>query len=324
MRFGQTYILLLLLLILPLIWLLVRLHKRRLQRFGSFAEAQFYPHYFARLSPFYSALRLSLLIAAFAFIVIALARPQWDYRPQALESSGIDLICCIDVSKSMDATDMLPSRLSRAQLQIASFVSELKGDRIGIIAFAGRPSLECPLTDDYDAVQMVINSLSTDTVGMPGSDLGAALELAAKAFDVGDGNKVLVLISDGEDLEEKAIKRASSLKDMGITIYTMGVGSSQGSLIQNPETGEEVLTKLDAKTLSEIATQGGGKYYNVTPSQSEIKILLDQIFGLERSKLRSREVNAMKDQYHIFLLIALALFASALGISPYRKEGSSR
>lgn len=319
MRFGYPYLLLLLILIIPLIWLLTRLGRQRRKRFGNFAEAQFYPHYLGALSPFYTSLRLALLIAAYAFTVLALARPQWDYSPQTMESSGIDLICCIDVSKSMDATDMLPTRLSRAQLQISAFTGELNGDRVGIIAFAGQPSLECPLTDDYDAVQMVISSLSTDTVGMPGTDLGAALDLAGRAFDSGSGKKVLIVISDGEDLEAKAVKRAVNLKDMGVTIYTMGVGSEQGALIQNPDTGEEVLTKLDAKTLARVAEAGGGKYFSVTPSQNEIRILLDQIFGMERSKLRSREINAMKDQFHVFLLIAFGLFGLALFISPWRK-----
>lgn len=321
MRFAHPLILLLLLLILPMIWFLTRLGRKRLIRFKSFAEEQFYPHYLAGLSPFYSTLRLALMIASFAFIVLALARPQWDYSPEILESSGIDLICCIDVSRSMDATDMLPTRLNRAQLQISSFVSELEGDRVGIIAFAGQPSLECPLTDDYEAVQMVISSLSSNTIGMPGTDLGAAIELAARAFDAGAGKKVLIIISDGEDLEEKAVNRAANLKSLGIAVYTMGVGSAEGALIQNPDTGEEVLTKLDTKTLAKVAEVGGGKYYSVTPSQNEIRILLDQIFGMERSKLRSREINAMKDQYHIFLLIALGLFATAIFISPYRKAG---
>lgn len=319
MRFGHPYLLLFLLMLIPLIWGLSRLSSQRRKRFGSFAELQFYPHYLRVLSPFYSGLRIALLIAGFAFLVIALARPQWDYSPQTPESSGIDLICCIDVSQSMEATDMLPSRLNRAQLQISAFTSELRGDRVGIIAFAGQPSLVCPLTDDYDAIQMVIGSLSTQTIGMPGTDLGAALELAARAFDTGAGKKVLVLVSDGEDLEAKAIKRASSLKDMGISIYTMGVGSEKGAVIKNPETGEQVLSKLDAKTLSAIAKAGGGKYYNVTPSQTELRILLDQIFGLERSKQRDQSINAMKDQFMIFLLLAFVLISTALFINPYHK-----
>ena len=320
MRFLHPYLLLLLLLLIPLVFLLVRQNRRRQKRFLDYAEAQFFVPQYKRLSPFFSQLKLSLLIVALGLIILALAQPQWDYSPESYESSGLDIVCCIDVSKSMDATDLSPSRLIRAKLQLSAFVKQLEGDRISIVAFAGHASLECPLTDDYESVQMVLNSLSTETIQTYGTDIGAALDMGLRAFNSTDKGGIMFLISDGEDLEAKAVKRAKALADMGVTIYTMGVGNPEGSMIKNPVTGEEVMTKPDVQTLQKIAQITGGKFYAVTPSQNEIDLLLRQIYGREKTKLANREVNVMKDQYQVFLLIALLLLLVEIVISPYRKE----
>lgn len=324
MRLLHPHYLYLLLLLIPLILLLLRRDSFRRRRFGSYAQDAFYTHSYRRVSPFFSSLKLSLLIAAFALIIVALAQPQWDFGKESFESSGLDIICCIDVSKSMDATDISPSRLTRAKLQLSSFIRQLEGDRIGIVAFAGHASLECPLTDDYESVQMVLNSLSSETISTYGTDIGAALDVGLRAFNSIERGGIMFLLSDGEDLEDKALKRAKELADMGITIYTMGVGSPAGSYIKNPASGEEILTKPDIESLKKIAAVTGGKFYAVTPSQNEIDQLLRQIYGRERSKLATREVNLMKDQYRLFLILALGLILLECLISPLRKKQELR
>ncbi|PKN76020.1 MAG: hypothetical protein CVU49_01220 [Candidatus Cloacimonetes bacterium HGW-Cloacimonetes-2] len=321
MRFENPWLLLLLILVLPMIWLLWRLKHTRNRRFLSFAQEQFYSQYYSSLSPFYSVLKLVMQILAFGFLIIALAGPQWDYQVEEIKTSGLDIICAIDISRSMDATDMLPSRLARAKLQISSFIDELEGDRIGIIAFAGNATLEAPLTDDYEAVRMVISSLSSSMAVKLGTDIGSALDLAAKSFDASEGNSILILISDGENLGSEAIEKARKLSSMGVSIHTMGVGTESGTKISNPETGDEITSYLDVKSLSRIASAGGGEFFNVTPGQSEIGELLSRLYGKERSRLDGRRVQSLKDQYQLFLMMSLIFILIDILIVPYRKKG---
>ena len=304
--YNQHYLYLLLLLI-PLVYGIIRWNLRLKRRFKSFAEGHFFAFYLGQRSQFYSVLKLSLLVLALVAVIIALIRPQWDYETREFDSTGLDILIAVDVSKSMDATDMSPSRLIRAKIQIASFIDKLTTDRVGIMAFAGAASLECPLTDDYESIKMILNSLTTDSVPKPGTDIGAALEASQEAFASASGRHILILISDGEDLEAEAIATAKRLKSKGIVIYTMGVGSETGIEIQDPAGGRTATTKLDVKTLKEIAAASGGEFYAVTPGQNEIRLLLDRIYSSEKSKMYSKNMSTMKEQYHIFAIIALLL-----------------
>lgn len=320
MSLESIWLLYLILLLIPLLYLLWNLSNRRRRRFQSYADQKFFLQYYSAQSPFYSNLKLVLRFSSMALIIVALAGPQWDYQETDTQTTGLDIICCIDVSRSMDATDIAPSRLAMAKLQLSGFVDELQGDRIGIIAFAGTASLECPLTDDYESVQMVINGLSTELAFQVGTDIGAALELASKSFNSGQGDKILVLISDGEDLEISALANARKLKNDGITIYSLGVGTESGTKITNPETGEERLSVLDTASLSRIAVTGGGKYYSVSPGQNEISILLREIYGKERGLQDGRSIYSMKKQYGLFVFAALAILLLEMLINPYRNR----
>lgn len=320
MSLGHPYYLLLLLVCLPLLWLLVRRGKSQRKRFSEYAEAHLQGIYYAQFSPFWTGFKLVLAILALACLVLALVRPQWDYENRTLESSGMDIVFAIDVSKSMDAMDMMPSRLLRASMQISAFLQQLRTDRIGIIAFAGVASLQCPLTDDYEAVRIVLNSLNSDTAQRPGTNIGSALSLAEKAFATASSTTALVLISDGEDLEGQGIKQAKRLKEKGIRIYCMGVGSPQGAIVTNPDTGDEIVSKLDEQTLQQIAEQSGGEYYRVTPGGDEIQLILKRIYATEESRSRSKSLNALKDQYYLFAALALALLLVESVIDPRRRK----
>lgn len=297
-----------LLLIIPIcVYILYKRKERINKRFERFAEGSFYAFYMGSRSPFYGALKLSLIILALVAIIIALARPQWDYESKDFEAAGLDIMLAIDVSKSMDATDMLPSRLIRAKMQISAFLEKLGMDRVGIIAFAGDASLECPLTDDYESLRMIVNSLNSDTVPKLGTDIAKAMELALEAFGDGAGSRILIIISDGEDLENSAIQRAAALRSKGIAIYTMGVGSEAGTTIRHPIHGATATTKLDVETLKKIAATGGGEFYAVTPGQNEIRYLLERIYSTEKGNLYNRNISVMKEQYHIFAIFAILM-----------------
>lgn len=310
--------LLLLALLVPLVLLMAFLRKRRLKRFQRFAEGQFEGEYLARLSPFYLYFKIGLAILALVFIIFALLRPQWDFEEKNLASQGLDIMICLDISRSMDAPDMTPSRLARAKLQTDSFIKRLEGDRAGIIAFAGAATLECPLTDDYESVSLVLNSLTTDSAARAGTDIGGALALAERSFRASGGNNVLLLITDGEDLEHDAIEEARRLGSLGIRIYALGVGTEKGTWIQEPGTGRKAFSKLDSEALREVAAAGNGEYFSITPGQSELRAILQSVYRAEKGGRHSRNVSLMKDQFAIPAALALLiLFLEAL-ILPLR------
>lgn len=310
-----------LLIFVPLLaWFIMRSGKASSKRLQRYAEPEFFQLYLGKLSPFYRGLKLFLLLLAFVLVIIAMIRPQWDFREQELQSRGMDIVFAIDVSRSMDATDIQPNRLTRSILQVSAFVDQLDTDRVGIISFAGAPTLECPLTDDYEAVRMVISSLSSDSAARYGTDIGRALDMARISFNAGSGGGVLILISDGEDIPGNAVAKARDLASDGVRIYTMGVGSQQGAIITNPYTGAEHVSRLDAATLERIATISGGEFFHITPSASEIQIVLAQIYRNEKEHTRTRKTFLYREQYHIFAIAALILLVLESLISSYRRQ----
>lgn len=315
----HPYLLALLLICLPLLYLGFSRKKRMAKRFSLYAETHLHALYSLQRSAFWLGFKLFILVLALAAIIVAMVRPQWDYEAKNMQSSGMDIMFAIDVSKSMDATDMSPSRLLRAVLQISSFVGQVKTDRIGIIAFAGVASLECPLTDDYEALRIVLGGLSSNSISQSGTDIGSALQLAGDAFSAASGANSLILISDGEDLQGDALRKAKLLKAKGVRIHCMGVGSPEGTKIRHPETGEEVLSKLDEKTLQEIASLSGGEYFRVTPGGDEIHLILDQIYASEESRTNRKRLNVMKEQYYIFACLALLLLVLESLIDPRKR-----
>ncbi|MDD4223356.1 MAG: VWA domain-containing protein [Candidatus Cloacimonetes bacterium] len=309
----------LLLILIPLIVLLALLEPRRRKRFSRFAETAFYPEYLSKYSPFFLALKTALAILALVFIIFALLRPQWDYETRDLDSSGLDIMVCLDISQSMNAKDITPSRLQRAKLQIGALIDKLRGDRIGLIAFAGVPTLECPLTDDYQSALMILGGLGTQAAVREGTDIGAALALAGRSFVGAGGSNVLLLITDGEDLQDSAVVQAKRLGALGVKIYAMGVGTEEGVLVQNQATGQQILSKLDAARLRQIASSGKGEYFSVTPGQDELDQILQDIYNAEKGWERSRNLSALKDQYAIPAAAALLLLLAESLILPLRK-----
>lgn len=320
MNIHNPDILWLLLLIPVFIWLVARHSKRFASKFKRFAAEDFQEIFLGAHSPFYAGLKLILLIIAFGILVFALARPQWDFRPRELETGGMDIIFAIDVSRSMEATDISPNRLLRSILQISAFVDKLGTDRVGIISFAGASVLECPLTDDREAIKMVLSGLSPDSAIKEGTNIGSALDLATQSFDAGTGNKVFILISDGEDIPGNALNKARDLHASGVRIYTMGVGSPEGSVIRNPITGAEHFSRLDEVMLSRIAKAGNGQFYHVTPSANEISLILSNIYQSEQKQISHRSVPVYKEQYHLFILIALVFIVLESFISQRKRN----
>lgn len=320
MNLYYPWHLVLLVLLVPLILLLIRLQGKRSKRFSRFAERQFMAGYLQQESSFLMSLKLVLLFLALSLIVLALARPQWDYEMRNFETQGLDIMVCLDISRSMEAQDLTPSRLQRAKLQLDALLSKLQGDRVGVVAFAGKATLECPLTDDYESASLVIKSLSTDVAVLQGTDIGAALALAERSFTAAGGSKILMLITDGEDLGKSAVAQARRLSASGVRIYTMGVGTATGVQITEPGTGRKAFTKLDSATLQQIAAAGEGKYYALTSGQGELDLILRNIYSMEKGRERNQNISALKEQYAIPVLMALLLLALETLVLPLRRE----
>jgi Ca-activated chloride channel homolog len=335
MHWGNPYLLLLLLLIPVGLIYLANDTRKRASRMEKFADTRFLSFYLQPLSIFHWYLKAGLLLGTFLFLVLALARPQWDREMQMMERSGLDIVVCIDVSKSMDATDIQPSRLERAKDQISLFIDQLRGDRIAIIPFAGTAFVQCPLTDDYGAAKLFLSNLDTNSVPVLGTDIAAALNKAANVFPENAKNRVVMLISDGEDLEENAISQSRKMAEKKITIYTLGVGSPSGSSIPIKDksgnvqyardaSSNIVISKLDSRTLDTIASATGGKFYLVTPQQSEIFAIMKTIEGFEKNKYSSKYFDRYKEQYIWFAGFALFLFLIQTVINFKRKTEPKR
>jgi len=309
-----------LLILVPIFLFFLFINKRRRQKqLLRFCDDTLYHFHNKNFSFFYYNLKSFLLILAFLFIVLALARPQWDREVMEIDTRGQDLVFLIDVSKSMDATDINPTRLERAKMHISLFLDELRGDRVAIVAFAGSPVVICPLTTDYSAVKLLLSALSTETINNYGTNIALGLKNASELFNAEITAKTVILLSDGEEHEASAIEQAHSLASQGVTVYTIGIGTPADSPIitknrygvdeyAKDNKGNIVFTKLNIEIMHQIADITGGKFNLVSPNNAEIFDILKTISGNEKSEFTTKQSFRYKEQYHIFLILALLIF----------------
>lgn len=242
--------------------------RHRKQELAKFTAPHLLPLLTANVSQARRQLKKALLVLGLACLCVALARPQWGSRWIELRRKGVDLLIAVDVSKSMLAPDMKPSRLERAKLAVRDFTATLDGgDRVGLMPFAGTAFLRFPLTTDYDAFNTALDSLSTETVPKGGTSIGQVIEDAVR-FLAGESNhRILILLTDGEDLDKNALQATTHAAQEKMLIYTVGVGTPQGELIPLPEggfvqdeNGAFVTSRLDEQTLTAVAEATGGSY----------------------------------------------------------------
>src|SRR5215469_12070804 len=276
MSFGAPEWLWGLLLIPLLIAIFVHSEHRGLKRLQLFVSARLLPQLAGTVNRPRRIIRFALLLLGLALSIVSLAQPRWGYTFQDVKRKGLDLLVAVDTSRSMLSNDVQPNRLDRVKLAIQDLTDELQGDRIGLIAFAGRAFLQAPLTIDYDAVIEAVNDLDTKTIPEGGTNISSAITLATQSFGKSAmGNRALIIFTDGEELSGDAVKTAkTAADDAGVRIFTVGVGTPQGSLIpitgDNGETsfvkdinGQVVKSKLDDKRLREIAEATGGFYLHL-------------------------------------------------------------
>jgi len=277
-------------------------------------------------------LKMALLTLSYVFFIVALANPQIGTKLEEVTREGVDIIVALDVSASMQAEDIKPSRLEKAKHEVSKFLDLLQGDRIGLIAFAGIAHVQCPLTLDYSAAKLFLNIIDTDLIPQPGTAIGTAIRTAVKAFNTEERkHKVLVLITDGEDHESEPTEAAKEAEQEGVIIYTVGIGSPQGVPIplynqygtqtgfKKDRSGSVVTTKLDVVTLQKIAYQTGGKYYLASTGESELDEIYAEVAQLEKKELVSKQFSQYEDRFQIFLALGMLLLLAEILI-PERKK----
>ncbi|MCX5895928.1 MAG: VWA domain-containing protein [Proteobacteria bacterium] len=266
-------------------------------------------------------LKAALIIISFVFLITALMQPRWGFHWEDIKRRGVDILIAIDVSQSMLAEDIKPSRLERAKRKVYDLAQMLEGDRIGLIAFAGTSFVQCPLTLDYGAFKIFLDYLNPDLIPVPGTAIGNAIRKAVTSFNQHERtSKALIIITDGEDHEGNPLETAQEAKKQGIRIFTIGVGQEGGAPIpmkdgsggfKKDERGEMVLSRLDETTLQKIALETGGSYVrSVTGDMDLDKIYREDIKGkVEKKELRSTRKKRWEERFPWFIFIAAVLLS---------------
>lgn len=255
---------------------------------------------------------VSIMLAAFVML-----RPQWGERDQEGAIEGADVLVALDVSRSMDAQDVNPSRLARAKNAVRLLAESARGGRIGLVLFAGDAYVQCPLTGDIDAFLMFLNSVDTGAIRRQGTDVGRALEASARVFERRRLTaRTLVLISDGEDHEGGADAGAERLKELGVTVFTVGVGTEAGAVVPlddrsalSDHKGGRVRSSKSVATLERIAERTGGECLDITGGLSDMKVVMGALDGSAKTERGRRTVSRKIDRYHGFALALLALLS---------------
>lgn len=307
-----------------LFWYLGRNRKKLLQQF---ADKELHKTLFPTDSNLKRWTKFIVILFALGCLVIAAANPQVGTRLTEVKQTGIDVFILLDVSNSMMAEDIKPSRLEKAKYQISNLINKLRGDRIGLIIFAGQAYVQIPLTTDYSAANLFLSAVDVNSVPSQGTAIASAINLATASFDSLSTQKVIVAITDGEDHEgdiDDAVEKAVS---KGIKIYTIGLGSPDGVPIpiynsnhqltgfKKDNQGNTVLTKLDEETLKHIAVEGNGKYYRGTNYEDYLDKIYSELSQLEQTEFGVKKVTDYEDRFYYFLIPAIILLVLEFFIS---------
>ncbi len=309
---------------------------KRKQQLAQIASPQFLTDLTRSHSRLRRALKNALLVIALAAMGLALARPQWGEQAEASHVFGQDVVFLLDCSRSMLATDVSPSRLQRAKFAILDFVQRQGHGRVGLVAFAGQAFLQCPLTFDYGAFQDALMMVDDKAIPIPGTDIGRALDEGFRALDRNERQKLLVVLTDGEDLEKRGIRVAENLAKQGVVVFTIGVGTAAGAEIQmfnahgQPELlrdnkGEVVHSQLDEATLRSIAQATHGAYYPLGPvgeGLAKVRLALEDLSNSSGSS-PARKLGVDRFHWPVAAALLLLVAESLVGTRRYLRQISS-
>lgn len=304
--------------IIPLIWLFFlafQFWKYKAQ--NKFADAILLKKLSPNKSIFKSVLKMVVLSLAFVCLTIALVNPKIGTKLETVKREGVDIVFALDVSKSMLAEDIAPNRLEKSKQLVTQIINNLASDRVGIIAYAGKAFPQLPITTDYASAKMFLQSMNTDMLSSQGTAINEAIKLAKTYFDDEEQtNRVLIIISDGEDHSEEAVAVAEEASEEGIRIFTIGVGDLKGGPIpekrngiilnyKKDNQGETVITRLNEETLKNIANEANGAYINGKNTSDVVENIREILNGMDKTEFESKQFADFKNQFQWFLALGI-------------------
>jgi Ca-activated chloride channel family protein len=319
MQFAQPHFLTLGLILIPLVALFMAWARRKQRAaINKLGDDELIARLSANTNWNGRRRRTLLRLLSLALLILALSRPQWGSEVREIEQEGLQVIVALDVSQSMLAEDVSPSRLDRAKLEIADLTERLDGDAIGLVLFSGASFVQVPLTTDYLTMLNYLDGAGPGVISRPGTVIGEAIQTAVSAYDEElASQKVLIIMTDGEDPESDPIAAAGAAAADGVLIYTIGFGTPEGEPVpvtnqygeitgyKQDENGNVVLSRLDEATLQTIAQTTDGKYYRAAADGRELDNLLGEIDNLQRAQLQSRFETTYIERFQLFLALAI-------------------
>jgi Ca-activated chloride channel homolog len=302
--------------VVTLLWLISRYRASKALR--NFGESRLVDELIPEKSSVRPYIKFILILTAFIMLVIAAARPQYGSKLEEVKKKGVEVIIALDVSNSMLAEDIKPNRLERSKQAIERLVDQLDNDKIGLIVFAGEAYTQIPITVDYKSAKMFLSSVNTEIVPKQGTSLGAAINLGIRSFSPSNTeSRALVIITDGENHEDDPLTAAEEAKKAGVIIYTIGIGSPEGSPIPitrgggkdflKDRDGNTVVTRLDEKVLQEIALRTGGKYVRASTSVMGLNEIYSDIGRMKKIEMEGKVFAEYNDQFQYFAGLAALL-----------------
>ena len=293
-------------------FLLVRQQKKRLRKFG---DRELVRQLTPDVSRFRPLVKYSLLLTALALLIVMIARPQFGTKINREKRTGIETIIALDVSNSMLAEDVAPSRLDRSKMMVENLVDNFTNDKIGLIVFAGDAFIQLPITSDYVSAKMFLSSISPSMIATQGTDIAKAISMASHSFTQQEGvGKAIIVITDGEDHEGGALEAAKEAKDKGMRVYILGVGSTKGAPIptgngdyMKDNTGQTVMTGLNEQMCREIAQAGGGAYIHVENNSNAQDQLDHELNKLAKKEIESTVYSDYDEQFQAVGILVLLL-----------------
>ncbi|GAB4288679.1 MAG: VWA domain-containing protein [Myxococcota bacterium] len=312
--------------------------RRRFLR--EFCDKELISHLLSQTKPRFTALKTTLFFISFALLVVAVARPQWGGEAKLVKGRGVDIMLVLDISRSMLARDIKPDRFTRARLELTELIERLKGNRLGLVVFAGTSFVQCPMTTDTAALKLFLKAVSVGSISEGGTALADALATAREGLNMKDdeensgvkrfGTRAIILLTDGEDHGKGLDEEVAKLKKEGIVVFAVGIGSTEGEPIPlvdesgnvaeylKDKKGETVLSKLDEETLKKIVEATGGAYIRATDRGVGLGAALEMIESMETGEFESRLTRIYDEGYQYFLAAAL-FFLFALAVLPERR-----
>lgn len=316
-----------LLLAIPILFLLRvvnwRLRRRKLQALGDYELLR---EMMPDVSKYRPAVKFWLLLGAYAILVVMLARPQMGSKISREKRNGIEAIICVDISNSMLAQDVVPSRLDKSKMLVENLIDNFTNDKIGLVVFAGDAFVQLPITSDYVSAKMFLSNIDPSLIATQGTDIARAVDIAAKSFTKQENvGRAIIIITDGEDHEGGAKEAAAEARKRGINVFVLGVGDPKGSPIpmanggyMTDSRGETVMSALNTQMCREIAAAGSGTYIHVDNTSDAQESLNESLAKLQRGETESVIYSEFDEQFQAFGILAILLLIAEICVLEIR------